>query len=249
MDIEALVDPIIDQIKTIGDMRKMAPQMEEALGRLESQGHDADALDDAWKYFIGRLLKMLPADLEVIEEMSPSLAESGLRDNYFDVAMASLVARDQIEELPVIAWAAFNKNQYQGWKDEIAVVRTLIAGGFDPNLADSSGNTPLHYMAFWNHPPVTSSRGIRLLLENGADPNAQNKNGDTPLCYMAGSSVWNEALTRSAAYLLYKGADPHIPASDGATAIGLLKQAESASPNPDRAALIAAIEKGVFDEQ
>jgi hypothetical protein len=246
--IEKLVNPILEAIKSFEDLRAIAPQFEVALGGLEREGRDPADLDNAWQYFMNNLLNMLPDDFDEAQQMTANLAESGLRDNFFNIAVATIVARDEVKELPLLAWAAFNKNQYQGWKDEIAVVRALIAAGFDPNIPDSSGNTALHYMAYWDHPPHTSSRGVRMLLQNGANPNAQNRNGDTPLTYMAGSSAWYAEMSEAAAYILSSGADPYIPSGDGETAMSLLKQLQGREANEAREALIVAIEEGRFQQ-
>lgn len=246
MDSETLkemAENAASKVSGFDSLRLAAPQFEVFLGNLEHEGCEFDDLDAAWGLFFAKCMEKLEAhDSLSFPKATVNDIMDGLNDNYFHVGVQSVFYGDALANYPVIAWAAMNKNQYQGWRDEIALVRTLIAAKFDPNLADQGGNTALHYMAFWNHMPGTSSRGVRLLLQAGANPNAQNNNGDTPLCYLAGSSRWDIEQARSAYYLLDAGADPRIPANDGATAISLLKQAEAADPSQLRAELIEEIE-------
>ncbi|MDR0418166.1 MAG: ankyrin repeat domain-containing protein [Puniceicoccales bacterium] len=49
----------------------------------------------------------------------------------------------------------------------------LFDKGYDPNIADTLGNVPLHY--------ANTSERVKLLCENGAEANMRNRYGDTPL--------------------------------------------------------------------
>ncbi len=50
-----------------------------------------------------------------------------------------------------------------------AQFRMLLEAGADPNLADRTGNTPLHAAAM-----INAGEHVMLLLEKGANPNAKN---------------------------------------------------------------------------
>jgi ankyrin repeat protein len=56
------------------------------------------------------------------------------------------------------------------------VVTSLAAAGAKINLADKSGNTPLHYVS-----RKGDQKMVQLLVEHGADLNARNKKGETAL--------------------------------------------------------------------
>ncbi len=56
------------------------------------------------------------------------------------------------------------------------VLKARLAEGFDPNLADEQGNSPLHLAAMGTSPEV-----VRLLLEAGADTQLKDAAGRSPL--------------------------------------------------------------------
>ena len=56
------------------------------------------------------------------------------------------------------------------------VVASLAAAGAKINLADKSGNTPLHYVS-----GNGDQKMVELLVEYGADLNSRNKKGETAL--------------------------------------------------------------------
>lgn len=240
-NVEALrvaIAETLDKIESIDQLGPIAAKVEAALGAWEHQGLAPDELDEEWNFFCDSVFELVDGDEDAT--ITPNEAEAGLRDNYFHIAMRCISFPDQVENHPLIAWAAFNKNQYRGFSDEIATVRLLISSGFNPNIPDGK-NTPLHYMASWQHNPGSSPRGVRLLLKAGAKPNVQNQNGDTPLGYLAGNLDWNEYTHASAIHLLNAGADPFIQANDGATALSLLEENQEQQPNDIRQALIEKI--------
>ena len=77
-------------------------------------------------------------------------------------------------------------------------VITLIASGADINTRTSSGWTPLHIAAGFNH-----AVAIAILVRHGADVNTTDGDGDTPL--MTAASLGH---TDSVQQLLANGADP-----------------------------------------
>ena len=56
----------------------------------------------------------------------------------------------------------------------------ILVKSADPNKADKTGWTPLHWPARKGHLPVAD-----LLLVKGADPNKADKKGNAPLCVAA----------------------------------------------------------------
>ena len=61
-------------------------------------------------------------------------------------------------------------------REHAAVLSFLLKRGFNPNLSDDMGHTPL-----WWASSHGWFRGVQLLLEGGADPNLASKTGSTPL--------------------------------------------------------------------
>lgn len=238
----------------IRDVGFLLMQMEVELGRIDVQDAPGQklspeyvaALDEAWSVLsataVERALELGfdpgTTDLEQIER--------DLYDNYFHAAVAGVVVAHQneaVKQLPLLAWAAFNKHSYEGFKDEIALLRMLLWAGYDPNAQDEHGMTALHYMASMKVPPNAHRRAVRLLLQAGADPNIQNERGDSALCYLSGNSGWNAALHFTAIDLIQAGADPLLPANDGATALSLLQQEDPAERHPNKQQLIDALNK------
>ena len=58
-------------------------------------------------------------------------------------------------------------------RNAATVIRALLAGGADPNVANTNGNTPLHY--------ASDPEASIALVEAGADPNRENGRGETPM--------------------------------------------------------------------
>ena len=245
-------------IRAIRDTRDMS-LLEQAmrvfeieLGRVEDKDFDDSdgssdreyvaALDEVWGMLCVAAIEQatkLGFDPNTIDREQ---VERDLHDNYFHAALAGVAAariHEPAKQLPLLAWAAFNKNAYQGYKDEIAVLRMLLWAGYDPNAQDERGMSALHYMASMKNHPYSHPRAVRLLLNAGANPNIRNVRGDSALCYLSGNQQWSGALTRTAAMLLGGGADPLLAANDGATPLGLLKEY---CDDEQRAALITFIE-------
>lgn len=129
-------------------------------------------------------------------------------------------------------------------RGDVAQVRSLIAGGADPNGMDSDGVTPLILAARAGEKSVVralaeahadpnlrdrrsnswtplvhaihknQTEAALALLEAGADPNARCGGRTTALIYAA--AYGNTAMVRA---LLEKGADPYAQAEGGVTAL------------------------------
>ena len=76
-------------------------------------------------------------------------------------------------------------------------MQLLLKNGFDPNLTDRYGNTPLHYAA-----ENDDIEYVKLLLRNGADSKILNKRNQNPLFYAVASE--NTAIFKT---LIKNGAD------------------------------------------
>jgi hypothetical protein len=55
------------------------------------------------------------------------------------------------------------------------IVEYLIKIGFDLNITQSTGSTPLHAAAFYGHKDI-----VKLLIDNGANPNIKNNFNNDP---------------------------------------------------------------------
>ena len=86
------------------------------------------------------------------------------------------------------------------------VINVLLNAGVDPNIADTNGDTCLHYTARNN----CCTGGLQALMNYGADVNAVNKNHTTALM-LACEECNKDALN----VLLNAGADPNIADADG----------------------------------
>ena len=82
-------------------------------------------------------------------------------------------------------------------------VRRLLTEGYDVNVFDDLGKTPLHYAVEHERLEVA-----QYLIDHGADVNARHEPGigNTPLAEVAGS-----CSLRVAILLVNAGADPTIP--------------------------------------
>ena len=77
-------------------------------------------------------------------------------------------------------------------RKSVAIMRTLLKYGADPNIQNSNGNTPLHLCANRRLPKL-----IQLLVEYNADVNIQNNFGETPLHYTGFFFYYNHKETHS----------------------------------------------------
>ncbi|OYU44908.1 MAG: hypothetical protein CFE44_10405, partial [Burkholderiales bacterium PBB4] len=147
-----------------------------------------------------------------------------LRDNRILAAMA--IHRAGLpKQTPLVSAAAYNKQNYQGLKDEFAVTRFLVWSGFDINIPNpSTAMTALHKFASTNVPPGSHPRAVRWLIEHGADVDAVNEDGNTALGLLCGQQTWGEAQDQSFELLMQAGSDPFAQAKDGVSPFASLVQ-------------------------
>ena len=140
-------------------------------------------------------------------------------------------------------------------RGDLTAIRTLIAGGSNPNAFDATGQTALHWAARGGHkigPHHCIGEDqerlaiINALVDGGADVNATDRRGAIP----GGSSGWTPlhiALHHeqfiTAARLLELGANPNIRSHQGKSIMEMA--AEEGAP---KELLAQLLEKG-FDPQ
>ena len=166
-----------------------------------------------------------------------------MQDNYILAAFA--IKRLEVcgAETGLVAWAAQNKKEFAGLRGEIALIRTLLWMGYEPDaLSDETGLPALQCMLATRYGPGCHPRAIDTLLRAGADPNIRDRRGDTPLIFMSGNTGWNESCTWCFRRLVMAGADMEAVAPDGSTPLTLLKIGEGKEPHPERAVLIDRME-------
>ena len=105
------------------------------------------------------------------------------------------------------------------FKGDLAAVKKELASGFDPNVGDDQGYTPLQIAIQEKHKDV-----INLLLENGADINQVDKNGN--------STMWTAVHNWRQDYdvillLLNNGADPSIENNYGNSPLSVLQASDN----------------------
>lgn len=168
-----------------------------------------------------------------------SQIKSDMMDNYMIGAFVCM-EMDMPKRMPLIAWAAMNKMEFQGLHGEIACMRALMWAGYDVNArAEENGATALHAMCNLKWGGGAHPRAVYHLLENGADVNiAVEKSGDTPLITLCGHTGWSEDLDQTFRLLFNAGANVETEAKDGSTAWSLLQACQEQNPHPLRAELI-----------
>ncbi|ORF44219.1 ankyrin repeat domain-containing protein [Gilliamella apicola] len=91
----------------------------------------------------------------------------------------SKINQDYRERLLHIVVSENYENYYKSIALQKEIIETLLKAGYDINLPDDSGETPLHE-AIWKLSDNELISLVKLLLENGADPNIFDTN---PKCY------------------------------------------------------------------
>jgi len=104
---------------------------------------------------------------------------------------------------------------------DVGRVKALLKS--DPNLADQSGNTPLH-LAAWE----SSREAIQILIEHGANVNATTSTGGVPIFSAVGqgSSDIVKMLLQAGAKVDVR--DPHF----GATPLHLSRRLRGQDQEP-----------------
>jgi hypothetical protein len=108
------------------------------------------------------------------------------------------------------------------WGGDRTAALALIAGGADPNAADTRdfgfGCAPLHLAADADDPEL-----IRALVAAGADVNARTVWGQTPLWFAC-----NGGRALAARELLAAGADPNSRSNEGYSPLGRVARSDPA---------------------
>lgn len=95
-------------------------------------------------------------------------------------------------------------------RDSERVVNALLKRGAKVNVADSTGDTPLIWAAYY-----ASTKNCRALLKAGAKPNATNDEGATALVLALAGAKHERAGLEVVPVLLAAGADPSLTAHSG----------------------------------
>ena len=130
-------------------------------------------------------------------EILVSQVQTDMMDNYMIAAFVCM-EMGLPKHLPLIAWAALNKMDFEGLHGEIACLRALMWGGFDVNgQTQDSGISALHAMCNLKWGRGAHPRAVHHLIENGANVNIQSATGDTPMTTLCGNATWNEDIDRT----------------------------------------------------
>jgi hypothetical protein len=261
-------DACLENETAFFEVTQLAMIAEMSVGALEADGDITtqeadDQFRDITRKIIMRTLKIAESDDELWDKIftpgKPSMWHKGcgtwhhrrlkqaIMDNHLWAAIHAVMRKhkshnslDGMESL--VFDAAYNKNRYGGYGDEVFIVRMLIQEDFDVNYQDpSNGYTPLHLMTSSPTHHESFPRIVKRLLNAGADANVANIIGDTPLILMSADKRFGPNMVKSAKYLLEAGADPEIKSQDGMAAIHLLEQQQKEYPTDDRAAVIHTI--------
>src|SRR5258708_4974822 len=104
---------------------------------------------------------------------------------------------------------------YAAAEGDVGRLRTRLAGGASPTLADDNGWTPLHFSAQAQNPEIAT-----LLLDAGAPVDAPDSHGNTALSRAVFESKGQGDLIR---LLRARGADPRRPNSHGISPLSLAR--------------------------
>ena len=198
------------------------------------EGSDGGAFDE----FEQRYLQIRESG--VSEDLVKAL-RADMLDNY---VLAAFAAKNLAipTSLPLIAWGAANRSEFEGWRGEISIIRALLWAGYDPSVPDERGATGLHYMVNLKYGSGCNPRALGYLLRAGCDPNVARNNGDTALITLCGHTRWTSQHNECMQLLSDAGGDIFAVAKDGETPLSLLKRCDAASPNPDRQQIIGTLE-------
>ena len=250
------------EVTQLAMIAEMSVEALEADGEFTTQEAD-DHFRDIVRQVIMRTLKLAESDDALWEKIftpgKPSIwqkdsatwdhrrLKQALMDNHLWAAIHAVMRKNKSDNSPdgmetLVFDAAYNKSRYEGYGDEVFIVRMLIQEGFDVNYQDpSNGYTPLHLMTSSPTRHESFPRIVKRLLNAGADANLANIIGDTPLILISADKRFGPSMAESAKYLLEAGADPEIKSKDGMAAIHLLEQQQKVNPTDHRAAVIEAI--------
>lgn len=142
--------------------------------------------------------------LTAIEEANPHAVERCLQQGV-DVNMPQIAHSDQNGELSV-----FYPLIHATARNQIAIVRSLLAAGAHVEVKRNNGDTALISACIENNPEM-----IQLLLQAGADVNTRNDDGYTPLIQSAMSGPSVPSITA----LLQAGANTNDSDNEGSTAL------------------------------